>query len=98
MAILKSDTSIAEDAVQRYVKVDLTQHQFDALVSFAFNVGNNAFRSSTLLQLLNNGDYSGASDELMSWDKITVSGVKKPDKGLRKRRSEERNLFIHNKY
>jgi lysozyme len=49
-----------EAAVQRYAQVDLEQGQFDALVSFAYNVGNEALRGSTLLRLLNGGDVAGS--------------------------------------
>jgi GH24 family phage-related lysozyme (muramidase) len=51
------------------VKVPLSQNQFDALVSFTYNVGVNGFRSSTVLKRLNAGDYEGAATALMLWNK-----------------------------
>lgn len=61
------DIAWAVDAVNGAVKVNLTQAQFDALVSFTFNVGAGAFRSSTLLKKLNAGDYSAVLGEMARW-------------------------------
>lgn len=54
-----------------YVKVQLTQDQFDALVSFTYNEGTFALRKSPLLRKLNAKDYQGAADQFLTWDKIT---------------------------
>ncbi|MBL8584943.1 MAG: lysozyme [Rhizobiaceae bacterium] len=56
-----------ERAVNQSVKVDLEQHQFDALVSFAYNVGVGAFQSSTMLKLINAGDFDGAAHQFNRW-------------------------------
>jgi lysozyme len=56
-----------EDAVTVAVKVPLPQHAFDALVSFAYNVGVGAFKSSTLVRLLNAGDMAGAARQFDRW-------------------------------
>ena len=80
------DIRVAEDAVNRLVIVALNQDQFDALCSFVFNVGVEAFAGSTLLKLLNAGDYTGAQAEFTRWHFKTVNGVKLPDKGLLNRR------------
>lgn len=56
-----------ESLVNTAVKVDIPQHAFDALVSFAFNVGSGAFRFSTLLRLLNAGDSAGAAVQFDRW-------------------------------
>ena len=56
-----------ERAINDGVKVGLERHQFDALVSFAFNVGEGAFKSSTLLKKLNAGDYEGAALQFDRW-------------------------------
>lgn len=66
---LRADVEDAEDCVNGYVKAPLTQYQFDALVSFVFNVGDTAFRRSTLLQVLNTGDYAKAAECFMMWNK-----------------------------
>lgn len=63
------DIQWAEDAVNGYVKVALTQNQFDALVSFVFNIGETAFRRSTLLRVLNTGDYTEAANCFDMWHK-----------------------------
>ena len=63
LALLIADAREAEHAVANAVHVSLTQEQFDALVSFVFNVGAGAFRSSTLLRKLNAGEKRGAADE-----------------------------------
>lgn len=71
------------------VKVKLTQNQLDALISFTYNVGIGAFERSTLLRLLNTGDYSGASNQLLRWTKS--SGIER--EGLVIRRNKEKELF-----
>ncbi len=80
--------------IRLLVKVPLTQNQFDALVSFQYNTGGLA--GSTLLKLLNSGDYQGAADQLLLWDKVTdpVTGQKKPFAVLTERRKKERKLFV----
>ncbi len=89
-ALLKEDLKRYEKAVNSLVKVPLNSNQFDALVSFVFNIGINAFSTSTLLTLLNNGDYKGASQQFKRW--IYVGG-KKVLEGLKKRRTAEEKLF-----
>jgi lysozyme len=93
-ALLSSDASIAERAVQGYVQVPLNQDQFDALVSFVFNVGVNAFRSSTLLKLLNQSDYAGAADQMSVWDKAHINGQLVVSQALVDRRSSEQQQFL----
>ena len=79
-----------EDAVNRYVQVPITQDQFDALVSFCYNLGPEALRKSTLLKKLNNKDYNGAADAFLNW--VYASGKKL--QGLVNRRTDERKLFL----
>lgn len=64
---LKKDIHRFEICVDMAVKVPLVQHQFDALVSFAFNVGQGAFSSSTLVRKLNEKDYEGAAVQFDRW-------------------------------
>jgi lysozyme len=92
--LLALDAAHAEAAVRAEVLLALTQVQFDALVSFAFNVGAGAFAGSTLLRKLNAGDVAGAADEFARWNKITVDGVLVAAPGLSRRRADERALFI----
>lgn len=89
-SLLRKDVAVSESAVSRLVSVPLNQHQFDALVSFVFNLGAGNFRTSTLLKKLNAGDYSGAADEFSRW--INAGG--KPLPGLARRREAERLLFL----
>jgi len=65
--LLKKDIEIAEEAINKYVVVPLTQNRFDALVSFVFNVGVKAFKHSTLLKKLNQGLYDEIDEELAKW-------------------------------
>ncbi|WP_337013859.1 lysozyme [Pantoea sp. AS142] len=88
-ALLLEDVLEAERSVSRYISAPLTQHQFDALVSFTFNVGSGNLRTSTLLKKLNTGDYSGAAGEFLRW--VNASGKKLP--GLVRRREAEKTLF-----
>jgi len=87
--ILRDDLEITEDAVTRNVKVPLSQNQFDALVSFVFNVGEPSFKSSTLLKRLNKKDYDSVPSELMKW--VRAGGV--PNAGLKSRREREGSVF-----
>lgn len=66
--ILSCDIATAELAVQRLVKVPLTQGQFDALVDFVFNLGAGRLASSTLLRYLNAGKPDNAAWQLLAWD------------------------------
>jgi len=76
------------------VKVALTQNQFDALVSFVYNLGVEAFRTSTLLRKLNNADYRGAAAEFKRWKNATVNGKLTELAGLVRRRKSEEQLFL----
>jgi lysozyme len=93
-ALLVADLAKFEAAVTRLVKVPLTQNQFDALVSFTFNLGAGALGASTLLKKLNAGDYVGAAVQFTAWDKARVSGVLRALPGLTKRRAAEAALFV----
>ncbi|MEZ7797944.1 lysozyme [Citrobacter pasteurii] len=88
--LLKTGLVSYENDVLKLVRVKLTQGQFDALVSFAYNVGSRALSTSTLLQKLNVGDIKGASDEFLRWNK---SGGKVMP-GLTNRRKAERDVFL----
>lgn len=84
------DTGAAVRANNAVLDVACTQNQFDALVSFTFNVGVNAEAHSTMLQLLNAGNVDAAAAEFPKWDH--VEGV--PNAGLRRRRVAEQALFL----
>ena len=88
--LLKTGLVSYESDVSRLVKVGLTQGQFDALVSFTSNLGARSLSTSTLLRKLNAGDYAGAADEFLRWNK---AGGKVMN-GLTRRREAERALFL----
>lgn len=83
--LLKRDLEWCSEAVEGAVKVPLTQKQFDALYSLCFNIGGTAFKNSTVVRRLNTGDYRGAADAILMWNKPAV---------LEKRRKRERELFL----
>ena len=87
---LQHHVNVIEKDVSKLVKVTLTQNQFDALVSFAYNVGIGAFGDSTLLKLLNAGDIDNASKQFERWNK--AGG--KVSNGLTRRRNAEKALFL----
>lgn len=76
--------------INKVVKVPLSQNQFDALVSFAYNVGNKNFNWSTLLKKLNLSDYEGASLEFGRWNQANGKILN----GLVLRRQKEKELFL----
>lgn len=88
--LLVKDLLKAEAAIEKHVRLPLVQREFDALASFIFNVGVNAFRKSTLLRLLNLGQRIEASSEFQKWrlNDGKVMG------GLVKRRAAERYMFL----
>lgn len=88
--LLREDVTTAVAAVRRSVRVPITQNQFDALVSLAFNIGAGAFHSSTLVRKLNAGDYRGAGEQFHRW---VYAGGKRLN-GLVKRRADEAALFM----
>ena len=88
--LLKEDLRHFEASVSQFVTVKLNQAQFDALVSFTFNVGVGAFKKSTLLRLVNQGDFLGAAEQFGRW--VNANGKKLP--GLVSRREEEKQLFL----
>lgn len=88
--LLQSDLDRFEKAVANLVEVELQQHEFDALVSFAFNVGSGALAKSTLLKMLNAGDRKGAADQFLRWDKANGRVLA----GLTARRKAERAMFM----
>jgi len=88
--LLASDVRDAEQAVERLVKAQLNQGQFDALVDFVFNLGAGRFASSTLLKCLNAGRYDEARAELLRWNK--ADGREVP--ALRVRREAEAGLWL----
>ncbi|RAU46712.1 lysozyme [Pseudocitrobacter sp. RIT415] len=88
--LLKTGLVSYENDVLRLVKVKLSQGQFDALVSFTYNLGSRSLSTSTLLSKLNAGDYTGAANEFTRWNKAGGKVLN----GLTRRREAERALFL----
>ncbi|HEY2598579.1 MAG TPA: lysozyme [Candidatus Dormibacteraeota bacterium] len=93
-ALLSADLRPREACVNSKVQVDITQAQFDALVDFVYNEGMDAFSGSTTLRRLNAGDYQGAADALLMWDRVMRRGQLVEDGGLLARRVAERKMFL----
>lgn len=89
-ALLRTTVADFERGVNRVVKVHVTQNQFDALVSFAFNLGVAALEKSTLIRKLNQIDVIPVANEFSRWTK--AGGIELA--GLRRRRAAERELFL----
>jgi GH24 family phage-related lysozyme (muramidase) len=87
--VLREDLAQYERAVREAVNRPLTPHQFDALLSLAFNIGTGGFRRSTVVKRLNAGDFRGAADAFLMWNKPAI---------LIPRRRRERELFLHGTY
>lgn len=77
-------------SIDKNVKVELKQSQYDALASFIYNVGNGAFEKSTMLKLINQKKFIDASNEFDKW----VKAGGKTNQGLKVRRSKEKELFL----
>jgi lysozyme len=88
--ILRKDLARFEAGVKRLCPGELTQGQFDALVSFAFNVGLGSLQKSSLRMKHNRADFQGAADEFLKWAKAGGKVLK----GLLKRREDERALYL----
>lgn len=87
--LLDCDLERFEKAVARMVTMQTSDNQFSALVSFAYNLGENALRNSTLLKRHNSGDHTGAADEFEKW---VFAGGKRLA-GLMRRRAAEARLY-----
>ena len=89
-AYMQNDLKSFEQTVNNTVKVPLNQNQFDALVSLAYNIGSTAFKNSTLVKRLNEGNYNTAANQFNVW----VNAGGKRMQGLVNRRAAERTLFL----
>lgn len=89
-SILDNDIAMADQALNRLIRIKLNDNQRAALVSFIFNLGAGAFQASTLRQKLNRGEYQEAADQLPRW----VYGGGRILPGLVRRRHAERSLFL----
>ena len=88
--LMRSALAPFEDAVNRYVQVEISQSQFDALVDFTYNMGPQSLRTSTLLKMINLGQFDLAADQFDVW--VMAGGRRLP--GLVTRRALEKQLFL----
>lgn len=84
---------IIEPEINRLVKVKINQDIFDVFCSFCYNLGTGAFAGSTMLKMLNAGDYEGASKQILRWNKGKDKGRWKVITGLDNRRKREYAIF-----
>jgi lysozyme len=84
---LRDDVAWVNDTLTETVRVPLNQNQIDALGDFIFNIGRPQWEGSTLLKLLNNGEYQVAADQFARWNKPPLPGIIQ-------RRKDERALFL----
>lgn len=89
-ALLRKDLGRFERGVQKFCPVPLKQGEFDALVSFSFNLGLGVLQRSTLRQKILRGDKKGAAEEILKYNKAGGKIVK----GLVNRRNDEYQLFL----
>ena len=94
--LLHEDAVRIAGPLRRHVRAQLTQPQFDALLSWGFNCGPGVFSTSTLVRKLNAGDYGAVPSELAKWNK--AGNPLRPFEGLTRRRAAERRLFAEGKY
>lgn len=94
MDLLREDVQDAQRAVGDHVKRDLRDHERDALISFAFNVGGGAFRRSTLLRRVNAGVFEDVPYQLSRWNKAGGRVLN----GLSRRRAAEAEVFSQGLY
>lgn len=92
---LMDDIDSAQDAINKYLKNQVTQNQYDSLVSLTYNIGIDGFKNSTLLKTINKGAEI-YKDLFLRWNKVTIRGKKVISKGLTNRRKLEYELFIRN--
>lgn len=93
-AYLKQDLAEFEACVNDLVKVPITQNQFDALVSLAFNIGPANFKRSSVLRHLNNRQFTKAANAFLAWNKARKNGKLIVLDGLVRRRNTERSVFL----
>ena len=87
--LLLEDVEVFEESVNKLVEVPLEQNQFDALVSWTFNLGSTNLKNSTLLKVLNDKDYEGVPAQIKRWNKAGGKVLQ----GLIRRREAEALLF-----
>ncbi|WP_052055335.1 lysozyme [Myxosarcina sp. GI1] len=91
---LSQQLKVIQKQLDEAVTVELNENQLGALSSIVFNVGEGFIHQSTLIEKLNGGDYHGAANEFLRWDKANVGGSLVQLSGLSRRRQAEKELFL----
>ena len=91
--LLLEDLEIFEEEVNNLIKVDLEQHQWDAIIAWTFNLGSQNLSMSTLLTKINDKKWEEVPKQIKRWNKATVDGEKQVLEGLVRRREAEALLF-----
>lgn len=91
---LRKDLKAREDFVRSVVEVSLNENEFSALVILSYNIGYGAFRNSTVLRELNEGDRQAAAEAFLIWNKVKRGGKLMESPRLTRRRGAERDLFL----
>lgn len=91
--LLSKDVAKCENSIKKNIGVQLTQDQFDALVSFGFNCGTGVYSTSGACKTLNSGNYDQVPAKLLDWSKAVINGQLTVVKGLYDRRNAEGILF-----
>lgn len=95
--LLEKDVEEIERTLNACIKVSLTQNQYDALISLAYNIGASKLCKSKLMQLVNINNFKEAAEEFLKFNKARINGVMQELKGLNNRREAERKLFLGEK-
>lgn len=93
-SFLGQDLFEASTQLEKLLSVSLSQHQFDALCDFVFNLGAGNFEGSTLRRCVNTENWEAAANQILLWDHEKVNDVEVEEPGLKARRTAERNLFL----
>jgi GH24 family phage-related lysozyme (muramidase) len=88
--MLRDEMAEYEGYVNNLVTVELNQNQFDAMVSWVYNLGGGNLGASTLLKVLNAGDFAGVPAQMLRWNKAGGKVLE----GLTRRRQAEADLFV----
>lgn len=91
---LHSQLQVIQEELDKAITVDLSDRQLGAIASLSFNAGVNQIKNSTLVRKINGGDYGGAANEFLRWDKANVRGKLVQLPGLTRRRQAEKQLFL----
>jgi lysozyme len=92
--LLEQDLKLFGSQVSKLIKLPVTDNQFGACVSLAYNIGVNAFADSTVCKCINDGHFALAANAFSLWNKGTINGVRMVLNGLTKRRESEKELFL----